>query len=172
MTPALVFQDRSFLPLWHYGWFQVTAFTVIGSAEPWDDAVVIAALLAHPRYGVSYAVPIRHDHGGQAIHGPFVLARIQPSDFQALSVDDLRAHMDTVMRDPEMGEPPDQSQQAAVRAQVDALLTATSRVLWLDMPLTETDYHHDLSSIHDVFVEYIIIDPVAQTLAVCVIGYD
>jgi hypothetical protein len=172
VTDTLVFQDRSFLPLWDYGWFQVTTFTVTTVADAWDISAVIAALLLHPAYGVSYMVPLAQDKPGQACHGPFQRAKIKPGDFQPLAAEELDAHMNTVFHDPGFSVPPTTAQRAAVQAQIAALLTPTSQVFHLTIALTDERYHNDWPLVHDVFTEYLIIDPARQTLAVCVIGYD
>jgi hypothetical protein len=69
-------------------------------------------------------------------------------------------------------DPPSPAQRAAVRAQVAALLTPTSQVFHLTIALSDARSHNDWPLVHDVFVEYVIIDLACQTLAVCVIGYD
>jgi hypothetical protein len=172
VTDTLVFQDRVSMPLWDYGWFDVTTFTMPAVADSWDIPSVIAALLLHPAYGVSYMVPLAQDEPGQACHGPFQRTKIQPRHFQALAADALAEHMALVLHDPDFFEPPSPAQRAAVQAQIAALLTPTSQVFHLALALTDADYLNDWPLVHDVFTEYLIIDPTRQTLAICVIGYD
>jgi hypothetical protein len=172
VTDTLLFQDRSFLPLWDYGWFQVTTFTVTAVTDASDTLAVLAKLLAHPAYAVSSMVPLALDTPGQACHKPFQRARIQPGDVQLLAADTLEAHMNTVFHDPDFFVSPSPAQRAAVQAQVAALLTPTSQVFHLSIALTDARYHNDWPLVPDVVVEYVIIDQARQTLAVCVIGYD
>ena len=163
--------DTKQFRLWDFGWFNIISSQISGlSGDSFIPADFFVTLLNHRIY--------RHGYDGSKhettdSHGPFLIERLQPSDFVEISsFNQWIEHINTHYADPEFDEPPDKSQIKAVGDYFNKLPKEGMRYFKLAVNHEDEAYHHELWYIHIIFHEYILVNPKKEMMWLTVMGYD
>ena len=159
--------------LWDYGWFDITCCQVSGvSGQPFIPTDFFASLLNHEIYRQDYG-SVRIEDETRDIHGPFLIERLQPSNFVEISFDEQIEYMCARYADSKhFYEPPEAAQIDAIDAYLNQLPKERMRQFRLAVDHEDPDYHHELWSHHIIFDEYILLDPQRENMWLMVMGYD
>ena len=158
--------------LWDYGWCNIICSHVSGmSGDSFIPADFFATLLNHEIYREGYGSGGTKETGD--IHGPFLIDRLKPSDFVEISFDEQIEYMRARYADSEhFYEPPDAAQIDAIDTCLNQLPKEGMRHFRLAADHEDSDYHHELWSIHLIFDEYILLNSQQETMWLMVVGYD
>ena len=161
--------DSEDFRLWKYGWVDITCCRVSGfCGHSFIPADFFANLLDHDIYRQDYGSMRAKETGD--IHGPFLISRLNPSDFVEISFDEWIGHINARYADPE--GPPDKRQTDAIEDYINGLPKEEMRYFRLAADHEDPDYHHELWFIHTFFDEYILLNPQHETMWLMVMGED
>ena len=175
-APAFEFRpfERLRIRLWDHGWLRIDAYNVDGPVprRGRPDAL-LEGLLRHRIYRDSYAVPESWTYETEGTHGPFFVARLKPSDFHAISFDELEARLDAHLEDdPEFDDPPDDAQWAEVRGFLAGLPQGEVECYRLAVDLESEKHRHSYAFLHLRFAEYLVLHRGLSTLHLLVFCHD
>ena len=132
----------------------------------------MVALLQHRVYRDSYATQESWLHETNGTHGPFIIDRLRPTDFEEIPFATLQRSINARFRDPTFDAPPSEDQTRAVLRFVEGLPSEERRCYRLTIDLDDERYRHEISHVHMVFDEYLVIGPAGRVLWMLILGYD
>lgn len=164
-------RETTTVPLWDFGWFELSHFTVqCISAEKTDSVSLLQAFLRHPISQKSFCE--KGDVWGAPIgrRGPYLHDKIAVDWYRAVPLAGLHAELRKTLDHPDF-DPLEPGQRAPLEDWVETLRLRGDLVFVLEdpgLPDTKVEFH----GIWWVYREFITIRPDRQELSVGVLGYD
>ena len=159
--------------LWkNYDWFDIICCHVCGvSGDSHIPADIFAALLNHRVYRQGYIGSLRETRDK---HGPFLIERLQPSDFVEISFDEWIEYIHAYFAEQakEYEEPLDKYRVETIDDYLNGLPKDEMRYFKLAVNHDDEAYRHDLWGFHMTFDEYILLNLQQETMWIMVLGLD
>lgn len=158
-------------PLWDFGWFDISRFSVEGSMDRLDDGLcVLSQFLKDPISQRSFCDPRRW---GEAIgrHGPYLHSKLDAKWFERTSFAKFSEVLRRALADPSFDEPPSTSQRGIVESFVDSMNSISAETYVL-VPPECSNVRVDWDHVWHVYREFACMSPSHGDLYLAVIGYD
>ncbi len=163
--------ETTMSPLWDYGWFDMTRFSVEGPpAERQDCRYALREFLQDPVSQRSFCDP---GPWGESIqrHGPFPREKLVADWFRPIPPHELMDRVRVALDDPEFTEPPSLEQRLPVETWVETVKARGDTAFALEAP-DRPDARVDWALVWTVYHEFVSFSPEREELTVGVIGYD
>jgi hypothetical protein len=150
--------------LWDYGWLSHDSVKL--ALLP-SNAGFLNRYFASPEFHTSFLPSMKNERG---IHGPFLVARLKPSDFVPLEETDLEHYLESVQLSDTPAE--DDAARAKILLHLRRAFGGGCRCHVLTPDERHTELFHDWGFVFALFREFLFAGRQCDTLERYIIGYD